>query len=505
MSYSALTHPLMLGRPPMRVLVKGPEVERIWIQPKGELVERQIHVSQLHTIPGFEKVIWCNDIVVAEKAYSNLKLRFSNSIEAIEKMRLPSMVNSDNLLIKYMNDSVGYGVFARESIPVGSTLSLYVGEFFSEHYMIGECQDVETYAIPCSLNDVGLAKMEKNENFINALKFRNFGGIFQDLPNDEVLRKYEMNTTFLRSIQKENISLLDIEDKKLACLETIRVIEKGEMLGFNYGGSSENEYWGNKLFKRLFFDSLGMLLDSKKYRLKKGVMIMPEYKYTNRSVGFLQSGMQALRQELRPKEILASQYLSFEMLSGTNFYKKALAMVDILYYVLQNCDLIMSGDGISKDESVISELIVEYMQKINTRNYQSMFTEIIKRVGELFITEEAGVKDIKKDANAKSAWNLCMIIYWLYKYIMFSNLYTVRVENEGRDPFFTGYLNLNYISKYFNEQYYFPIVKGFMFRHVLPEITVSDDRIYFDAFTTHNHENCVACGTAHQHGRCHIL
>ena len=92
---------------------------------------------------------------------------------------------------------------------------------------------------------------------INAIKYRNFNGIFQDLPNEDTLKNYNISAGVL--IKKSN--LVAIEDD-IPHMKSTQDIQIGEMLGWDYdAGQKESNYWSCQLFKRLFFDVQGKIIE----------------------------------------------------------------------------------------------------------------------------------------------------------------------------------------------------------------------------------------------------
>lgn len=143
--------------------------------------------------------------------------------------------SSNKLAITYMNDKVGYGVFAREDIPSGTYIAQYTGlirpisdempiEKHSNAYGIGVCAESGKYL--CT---------------VNAEFHRNIGAFFQHVPENKSDYMLTKNVVEMATQNLQMIGGMSYKGYPLAYFKANRLIHKGEMLGWDYGV----DYWMN--------------------------------------------------------------------------------------------------------------------------------------------------------------------------------------------------------------------------------------------------------------------
>lgn len=186
-------------------------------------------------------------------------------------------INTNKLAICYVNDEVGYAVFANEDLPAQEPLSFYAGEIEAVP-QIGMHTSAQHFVYSL---DIEIPFQETTEQ-IQARNMGNISRFFPHVlpdeksiaylsPNEMNIDDYDFNGTF----SKKNSAAENLEIKSfvyhgypLDVFVTNEPVKKGEVLGFNYGSA----YWLTQKTNPQLFSKQGTIVPSDCYHTEKVVV-----------------------------------------------------------------------------------------------------------------------------------------------------------------------------------------------------------------------------------------
>lgn len=215
---------------------------KIFLQKKDSKTIEEIHPKELED---FFKIKWSDTIYDAAS-----KKPLSESFQD----------RGPELVIKYMGESVGYGLFAKKPIKKGQFICIYAGEHFKDPKLAaGEYTHT---AEPARTNLIMQGIFPPS---INAKGCGNAARFSQHLPSKKELEEQYKTTdpNFLKNVATENIKREFLRDERTGTIFPIfvaaRDIEAGELLGYDYDGS----YWHQTSVTPRNFLKDGTIIDPK--------------------------------------------------------------------------------------------------------------------------------------------------------------------------------------------------------------------------------------------------
>lgn len=237
-------------------------------------VPKEMSPSKLITECGMQS--WTEGYEFDEKTLSIIKKSTITQLskankEQFKKIAQAVQSNLKKQAIVKMDNAVGYGVFALEDIPENSYLAFYTGPIVLDEIKNPNKEDsAYCYSVGESLDGQYLIQIDpKNHG--------NLGRFYQHLPNAKKTEQantisfedYQFVENKQNDIAVANCVLAGFQwNNSVVCvLKTIKLIKKGEIIGFDYG-----EYWlGNHKHPCLFYKD-GTLVNDKDYQLQKWIL-----------------------------------------------------------------------------------------------------------------------------------------------------------------------------------------------------------------------------------------
>lgn len=167
---------------------------------------------------------------------------------------------NSSLTICYMNEQVGYGVFASKNIPENVYIATYTG-------LLQPSADKGIYPYGVGIDNPTTGK---RLGILDAVLYRNIGAFFQHVP--EQSSDYTLKDNKNMSFATQNINILSFAYQGYPVLlyKTTREINKGEELGWDYGV----QYWMNSSSIPSLFTPQGETLPSTSYCATKLTVVL---------------------------------------------------------------------------------------------------------------------------------------------------------------------------------------------------------------------------------------
>ncbi|GEM_PF-4016532 len=196
------------------------------------------------------------------------------SEQGLKEVLHRTRVNSDNLVISYMNDSIGWGVFTREFIAKDDYVSLYGAVFKPSDGREGAKGGTD-YAIRMENAEGRQVAVEDAKDYGNVSRF------FQHAPmpskfapyllaTDITIADYEFKSKEIKeSVIKANLIFHSFKYQGIPIFifSALEDIQKNTWLTFDYG-----EYWLSENKHPYLIHKDGTLVDSTEYSIKKWVV-----------------------------------------------------------------------------------------------------------------------------------------------------------------------------------------------------------------------------------------
>lgn len=220
---------------------------------------------------------WNESIILYNKPFDK-NIKFKNNCQELtekEYLQIQQSIqqNRSKQAIVKMNDQVGWGIMACEPIKKGSFLAMYAGEL-----LLVEVNN------PNQPDASYLLKLNESENGrwllqVDAKNKGNLGRFYQHLPelvendpntSDIVFEDYQFASENIRAtVATANIRIhAGLYDRQyLPVIKTTRDIQKGEIIGYDYG-----HYWRSQKMHPVLFHKNGNIVDSQHYQLRKVIL-----------------------------------------------------------------------------------------------------------------------------------------------------------------------------------------------------------------------------------------
>lgn len=199
---------------------------------------------------------WQESVGMAESVKEQSKtIQYENAILENELQAIANSVKKHraSLCIKYINDEVEYGVFARKDIPSGVYITCYGGELLLDKNLIN----------PTLSRGLKVKHQDSFPIILEATQYRDMGAYIQHAPNS--LKNYKVAGDFTNTkITLSNVSYVQASYNgyPLTLIKTDKAIKKGMPILVNY----KETYWmASQKHPRLFLKD-GSLLSTQEYR-----------------------------------------------------------------------------------------------------------------------------------------------------------------------------------------------------------------------------------------------
>lgn len=339
----------------MRILLNTNQPTEIWYADKPPAlggIPRKISVAELSKTIG-SHYTHSESIYTNEKDINLSEIKNNQFLKAsvLKFLRLPY---NDSLVICYINNEVGYGVFARKNIQMGEILALYTGELKSKlaenfskdtptygHDFAGTNYYIDAFAVggvarffqhlpnnPNELADKLIASFRQNisllDNYIDysipleetqgldrALIKQQmaadillgqgsyFKGMLSYTGQSEIESDWHLKRTRFSGLTKDKVASanvvidsLVVEGKPILFCWAERNIAVGEQLGFDYGFG----YWVNRM--PLLFNQSGSVISSQDYSYSE--MPLAPSKFSSKAFFFSKVSYEKAKQDCSP-------------------------------------------------------------------------------------------------------------------------------------------------------------------------------------------------------------